>query len=101
MIRDQIGLQIDFSRDIAMGLPTNTIERQQNHWGGGGYGQPFIYELFTEYLREIGSPKMNEQTSMEGPKVFENKFKKISEQNPLFLTGLYCNGGDAYIQRKR
>ncbi len=52
------GMQIDFSRDTAMGLLANFMQRQQNQQEREEVEQPLVYILLNEYLRAIDSPSL-------------------------------------------
>jgi hypothetical protein len=61
-------LQLDFSRDIAMGLLSILIQRIFNQ-RGNEEGRPFAYEIFAEHIRGIDLPNIDELISMGSPKI--------------------------------
>ena len=77
------GLKIDFSRETAMGLLANMIQKQQNN-RGEEENQSFINVLFKEYLREIDAPRLEELTNMSGPKIWKKYSKKLENKSPFF-----------------
>jgi hypothetical protein len=80
---------MDLSRETAMGLLTNIIQRQQDHQGDKEGGQLFIYDLLKEYLREIDSPDINELTKMGSPRICKAKSWKTDH---FSFVGLCCYG---------
>jgi hypothetical protein len=69
------GLQMDFTRDTAMGLLTNFIQKIFNLRGIEGE-KPFVYELFAEYIRGLDTPNLEELINMGGPRIWRKISKK-------------------------
>ncbi len=64
------GLKMDFSRDIAMGLLTNSIPRILNQTGTEE-GQLFTHTILTEHLRGVDLPNLDELINMGGPRIWK------------------------------
>ncbi len=76
---------MDFSRDTAIGLLTNFVQRQQNQQGREEGEQLFVYTLLNEYLRVIDSPSIKELTEMGGPRIWKKDSKKLENKSFFFL----------------